>query len=376
MDLSYPDFLYQWIFSENESVIPIKQVQLMKRFGSAEKIFGASESQLQEFGITTETLKINFDPVSYEKRYAALIKQDISVLGFQDADYPQRLLEIASYPILLFFRGDISVLQSQHILSIVGSRDMTDYGKKVLESIMPVLCQHEIVIVSGMAFGVDVNAHEQCLRHKGKTIAVQAQGVERGYPRSHQSIYEKILKNGGCVISEFSHMERGRMERYFFPRRNRILSGVSDAVLVIEAKERSGSLITARYGMEQNRNVMAVPGGIFQKMSQGCLQLIRDGAKIVVKEQDVLEEFGLHGPTQQSQLKLSYMKTPHVSTDVFETPLERKIFEICVESAKSIDDIMLEVQDSLSYISATITKMELMGKLKALDGRRFVAIES
>lgn len=280
-----------------------------------------------------------------------------------DTLYPQKLKHISSFPRELYYRGNIGALQAQAILCVVGSRDMTDYGRRVLELLIPPLVEKGFVIVSGMAFGVDIRAHQLTLKAKGITVGVQAQGVDKGYPRTHQDVYEKILASGGCILSEFPFEEKGKeFNPGLFPRRNRILSGLSDAVLVIEAQEKSGTLITASYALEQNRDVYAVPGSIFSLRSAGCHMLIREGAKPVIRPQDILEDFGFES-----------VKSP-VQRNLFETPLEEQIFALCLEKPSTLDDIAGSVSDPVSFVSATITKMALMGKLKEVEGRKFAAV--
>lgn len=293
----------------------------------------------------------------------SLRARGISVLNYEDDLYSEKLKHISSPPHVLFYRGDIRLLQAKTILCIVGSRDMTEYGRRVLEFLIPPLVEKGVVIVSGMAFGVDVMAHKLTLKAKGRTVAVQAQGVDCGYPRSHQPVYEDILASGGLVISEFPFQADGRrIGPELFPRRNRILSGVSDAVLVVEAKQKSGTLITAQYALEQNRDVYAVPAGIFSPQSVGCLNLIVDGAKPVLTADDILSDFGLE------LVKKSKPK------DLFETALEQQIFTLCLEKPLTLDDIAGSVSDAVPFVSATITKMALMGHLKEVEGRKFAAV--
>lgn len=292
----------------------------------------------------------------------SLCARGISVLNDQDDLYPEKLKHISNRPHELFFRGNMEALQAKAILCVVGSRDMTEYGRRVLEFLIPPLVEKGFVIVSGMAFGVDITAHQLTLKAKGVTVGVQAQGVDKGYPRAHQDIYEKILTSGGCILSEFPFIDEYHPEAKLFPRRNRILSGLSDAVLVVEAQEKSGTILTARYALEQDRDVYAVPAGIFSPQSAGCHMLIREGAKPVTKPQDILEDFGFEP-----------IKAP-VQRNLFETVLEEQIFALCLNKPLTLDDIVSSVSDAVPLVSATITKMALMGKLKEVEGRKFVAV--
>lgn len=364
--------------SEIESIGPHKQVKLLELFSTAKKVFSASQSELRSCGILSSEqitqIKKGFEEKLYQSKLKYLKEKDIHIVSYRDPDYPQTLLQIASYPILLFYRGNLRALHEPHRLAIVGSRNMTAYGKRVINEWVSEFIQKDIVIVSGMAFGVDVYCHQMSLESGGLTVAVQAQGVERGHPRAHQKIYERVIEKNGCVIGEFPYLESDMVDKFHFPRRNRLISGMCDAVLIVEAAEKSGALITARYALDQNREVYAVPGGVHQKMSRGCLKLIQQGAKVVTCPQDILEDFGLAKKVADKQEELP-LKEHRIATDHFETPLERQIFTICRQQPLTMDVIIDNVSESAPSVSATITKMQLMGRLKETDGRRFVAVE-
>jgi len=379
VDILNTDIAYQLALSEVETLGPHLQARLIDLFGSAQNIFATSETKLQE----TRLLKPNQisqlkQPIvisQYQTRISHLAQQDIQIVSFKDPDYPQRLLQIASFPILLYYRGDLNSLSKQNLLAIVGTRKMTAYGKKVVSELLPSLIQKGIVIVSGLAFGVDAHSHRACLHSGGTTVAVQAQGVDQGYPRGNQKLYEQIIQEGGCVISEFPFLENETVEKFHFPRRNRLISGLSDGVLIVEAGEKSGALITARFALDQNRDVFAVPGDIYQHLSRGCLKLIRQGAKVITSAEDILEDFGFSMGKEEPQSELPLMET-RIPTDHFETNLEKEIFSFCRQSPQTIDRIVENVSEPASFVSATITKMQLMGKLKEMDGRKFVSIDS
>lgn len=371
------DIAYQWVLSQVENVGPFLQVKLMDRFGSAQRVLEASSSDLKHCCLLKPQQIEDIQKIPavtpYQNQLKQLKDRGIHVVSFRDPEYPKRLLQIASFPILLFYRGSINVLHNPRLLAVVGTRNITEYGKKVIHQLISEVVEKGLVIVSGMARGVDAQSQWQCLRKGGQTIAVQAQGVERGHPRANQGLYENILQDGGCVISEFPFIEKGGVEKFHFPRRNRLISGLSDAVLVVEAGEKSGALITARYALDQNRDVYAIPGGLFQSMSRGCLKLSQQGAKVVTCSDDILEDFGLSQRQQKPQAELPLIQA-RVATDHFETPLEQSIYEICSQSPQTMDHIIDSVSESASFVSATITKMQLMGKLKEMDGRKFVSV--
>ncbi|WP_208559948.1 DNA-processing protein DprA [Marinilactibacillus kalidii] len=216
-----------------------------------------------------------------------LSEKKISILPITHPHYPQRLKEIYFPPILLFYKGN-SQLLSKKIIGIVGARDCTRYGIQCIEQLLPALVRNEIVICSGLARGIDTVAHCETLKASGKTIAVIGTGINRYYPAENQQL-QKYIEESNLVLSEFPPDTRPL--KHHFPLRNRIIAGLSDGVTVIEAKSRSGSLITAYQALEQNREVYAVPGPIFGELSEGTNALIKSGAKIVTSASDITEDF-------------------------------------------------------------------------------------
>lgn len=362
----------------SEVLSPAVARRLIACCGSAAGVFSATadafrDSELRQANAIWEKLK-SCDLRQYEDRLLEMRRLGIRFVRYDDTTYPKQLKEIASYPLLLFYKGDLSVVNRRPVLAVVGTRNMTGYGQRVLRSWIPLLVARGVVIVSGLAYGVDGLAHGLCVEAGGLTVAVQAQGVERGYPRRQQELYENILKNNGCVVSEFPFVNADWVEKFHFPRRNRLISGLSRGVLVVEAGEKSGALITARYGLDQNREVYAVPGSLFQNMSQGCLNLIRQGAKPVMCVEDILEDFGLVEQKSDDKMPLP-LTDERIPTDQFETPLERSIYELCRQCPQTMDAIIERVREPAPFVSATITKMQLSGRLQEAPGRRFVVVD-
>lgn len=369
-NLRCDDTIFQIALNDIDGIGPVRQLRLIEHFASAQKVFEASHADLLSTGILTRELvqeiKGNENFIVFEKRYQSILRQGIKIVTYRDPDYPPKLLQISNFPILFYYRGSLEALHQSRTLSVVGSRKMTRYGVQVIEELIPLLVREGLVIVSGLARGIDAEAHQVCLKAGGKTVAVLAQGVDHAYPPENQFLFNQIIKEGGCVLSEFPFLTEG-FDKVFFPRRNRLVSGLSNGVLVVEAGEKSGALITARYALEQNRNVYAIPGSLNQQMSQGCLQLIRDGAKLVIRAADILEDYGICRNEKPSVPRADLMP------EVFETPLEKKIFELCAQKAQLMDEIIDCVGEPASYVSATITKLQLAGRLKESEGKRFVA---
>lgn len=214
--------------------------------------------------------------------------KNISLLTYKDSKYPERLKQIEGYPICLFCKGDINLLNNISI-AIVGSRKCTAYGKQITATFASAMAKKGFTIISGGARGIDTYAHLGALAVGGKTIMVLGNSLEYVYPPENKNLEERILRNGGLIVSEY--MAGTRPSKYTFPQRNRIISGLSNGVLIIEAMKNSGALITVDFALEQGKNVFAVPGNITNEYSKGCNEIIKQGAKLVTTLQDILEEY-------------------------------------------------------------------------------------
>ena len=212
----------------------------------------------------------------------------IEKINQNDEYYPKNLLEIYNPPKQLYILGNKEILNSFNI-SIIGCRLNSKYGENVAKELSYKLSKLGIVITSGLAKGIDTYSHIGCLNAKGKTIAVLGSGLYNIYPKENIKIAKQIVENGGTIISEYEPNEKPRKEN--FPSRNRIISGISNGVVVVEAKEKSGTFITVDLALEQGKNIFAVPGNILSKNSQGTNELIKQGAKIVTKVEDIIEEY-------------------------------------------------------------------------------------
>lgn len=217
-------------------------------------------------------------------------KNDIKVITIFDQNYPRLLKEIYQPPWVLFAKGDLSLLEKNNKLAVVGSRQATQYGKKAISYIFPSLVEKGVVIVSGLANGIDTLAHENAMKNGGKTIAVIAGGLYHIYPKENKDLAKEMMKTQ-LVVSEYPPDMRPL--RWHFPARNRIISGMSIGTFIIEAKRKSGSLITANYAVNEGREVFSLPGSIFNPYSLGTNDLIQQGAKLVMSSEDIIEELRL-----------------------------------------------------------------------------------
>lgn len=278
----------------------------------------------------------------------------INKLTLKDSSYPKKLAEIPSSPRTLFYiSDDWSKLLKKPAIAIVGSRKMSGYGRAVTEEFVRGLSQAGVVIVSGLALGIDSVAHKEALENREKTIAVLPCGLDSIYPATHHSLAQRIIKQGGALVSEYP--PGMPPQRQNFIARNRIVSGLADAVLITEAAEKSGTLHTANFALEQGRDVFAIPGNITSYLSRGTNNLIKAGATPVTNPKDVLQILGLDADTQQA-------------TPVASNKEERIILELLLSGVTDADRLLIESDLDPSVFNQTLTMLEISGKVKPLGG--------
>jgi len=282
----------------------------------------------------------------------------IKTINIKDKNYPEILKKIPNPPKVLFWRGKL--LNNETCFAIVGTRRFSSYGKQVALEIAGDLAEAGLTIVSGLAPGIDTFAHQSTLERKSRTIAVLGTGLDEKsiYPQSNLKLTEKILETGGALISEYPPGTPG--SKFTFPNRNRIISGLSLGILVVEAKQKSGALITAHYAFKQERKVFAIPGSIHSLNSKGCHYLIKRGAKLVENANDILTELNLK--LRRSDLRQTIMG---------ENEEENLILETLKEGALDIDKIIEKTKLSAQKIASTLAIMEIKGKVKNLGGNTF-----
>ena len=292
-----------------------------------------------------------------------LEQQNNGVLTFNDTNYPLQLKEIADPPPILFVRGNPDLLSLPQI-AIVGSRNPSALGKETAFSFARTLSLYGFVITSGMALGIDGASHRGALYANGYTVAVAGTGLDRVYPARHKELATEIV-NTGVMISEFPPGTTAKANH--FPRRNRIISGLCQGLLVVEAAKQSGSLITARMALEQNREVFAIPGSIHNPLARGCNALIREGAKLVETTQDILEELNQYYQQDEKLLPLTTQSTLDLEQ---QTLLNRVMF-----SPTSIDHLVENTGESVEAISSMLLILELQGYLEATAGGCYVRVK-
>jgi len=287
---------------------------------------------------------------------------EISVLIYTDKNYPTYLKEIFAPPPVLYVKGDVNVL-SNTALGIVGTRNPSLYGVNCARALTSKLCE-KVVIVSGLARGIDTIAHECCLDKGGKTAAVLGCGVDRVYPSENKNLAERICQNG-ALVSEFP--PGTPPDTYNFPRRNRIISGISCGVLVVEAGQKSGALITANYALQQNRTVFAVPGPINSPMSAGTFRLIKDGAVPVSKPDDVFEHISSVSSVSLFASLPQTADTPQFGFD----EEEKEIWETLSDEPVRIDVIAERCGKQIPQLLGIMLNLELKGAVTQISGQQF-----
>lgn len=331
----------------------VKFNQLEKYFGSMEDAWKAGPAELRCAGLDRKSIgTINeYRPgISLGAEMEKLERCGIKALIWHDPDYPTRLKEIYDYPPVLYMKGSI-VDRDEWCLAVVGTRRPTVYGRQVTDEIVNELSRSNITIVSGLARGIDSAAHKSALEAGGRSIAVMGGGLDSIYPAENADLAHSIIENG-ALLSEYHPGTKPRPEH--FPRRNRIISGISLGVLVIEADRTSGALITAHLALEQNREVFAIPGSILSPASIGTNQLIKEGAKLVRDFGDVLEELNLTAIAEQLE-----MKEIIPSSDT-EALLLKKLGAEPVH----IDEVCRASGLPMSAVISTLAMMELKGMVK------------
>ncbi len=358
------DRLY-WIgFTYVRGIGAVRFRGLLQAFQDMHTAWNASSSQLMEAGLNQRIIE-NFhqvrNQIDLEKIWDNIQKAGINVLIWDDENYPRRLKEIDQPPPVLYTLGELTV-QDEWAAAIVGTRRMTGYGRQVTDELAELLAHHGVTVVSGLARGVDASAHQTSLKHSGRTIAVLGSGVDRIYPPEHRKLAEEIAKNG-AVISDYP--PGTPPESNNFPPRNRIISGLSRVVVIIEAGITSGALITSTFAAEQGRDVFALPGSIYANQSKGTNRLIQQGARPLIDVKDVLDALNIEQVQEYRQARLELPADPR----------EQQIMENLSYEPVHIDDLGNLTGWGMDTLTATLTMMELKGLVRQVGGMNYILVK-
>lgn len=343
---------------------------LGNHFACGEKIWQASLPELAKTGIGEEVAKkiVEARPlIDIEKQWQKLEQENIKVATMHDPQYPSLLKQIPDCPYLIYMKGNVSCLDLP-LVAIVGSRKLTSYGTKAAYGFSRDLARAGVCVVSGLAFGIDACAHRGALEVKGKTIAVLGNSLDGASiaPRTNFELSQDILRSGGLLISEFPPQTSATI--WTFPARNRIMAGLSSGTLVIEAAEKSGSLITANLALDYNREVFAVPGDIFSPQSIGTNLLIKAGAKVACGAQDVLEELKFESESSLLSKNKAQEKPPTFNL----TEQEKLVYDILCHEALHIDRISKMAKLDGSSVSSILAILEIKCAIKNIGGQNYV----
>jgi len=361
-----------------------KKARLVEYFGSAKDVYEAEEDELLACELLNEKqIEILLDKSlkKAQKEFDRAEKNGIALVCIEDEIYPESLLNIYDPPILLYAKGDASLLKRKLCFCVVGTRSCTPYGLTAAMNISCQLAECGMVIVSGLANGIDSAAHQGALKCGGKTIGVAACGINVAYPAGNGALRKKILETG-LIISEFP-IDRG-VRAHHFQIRNRILSGLSLGVAVIEANYRSGALITAKHAREQNRDVFSLPGNITSRTSAGCNKLISDGATAILGAQTILSEYL---PKYAELFEIDdYMeeykaeekrKEDAFSTEELKKSIdgdgddEKTVIALLKDGSKNFEELVAKTGFQTSHLNVLLTTMQINGKITESAGRNF-----
>ena len=360
MDL---DELKYWIAINRIPRIGRVRFKLLEsHFGSLSDAWAAGTPELLAAGIddqTAQLITVQRPTIDPDEEVSKLERLGARAVTWNDTDYPSFLKEIDDLPPVLYYRGDLRP-EDERSVAVVGTRKATAYGRQVAQRLTYDLAQAGVTIVSGLAHGVDGIAHRAALEAGNRTIAVVASGLDSTYPSEHTNLAAQIVESG-AVVTEYPLGTRPKAEH--FPRRNRIMSGMTLGTVVIEAAEHSGALITARHALEQNREVFAVPGSVMSASSRGTNQLIkRAEAKLVSEYEDILEELNITQVGQQIEMKALFPADDN----------ETKILSHLTQEPLHIDEVIRNAGIGISEVSGALALMELRGLVRQIGGMNYI----
>lgn len=358
------DIFHTLLLREVKGIGDINARNIIKETGSPKSLFELSNRELKSYSrIGQAIIDVKKDTALHDKIWQELEfcnKNQIKYLTCFDDEYPKRLKHCPDAPLALFYKGNAD-LNNKRIVSIVGTRRSTAYGKQITHDIIDALSDLGVLVVSGLAFGIDIIAHKRCVQNNIPTVGVLGHGLDRLYPKEHLITAKKMVQNGG-LLTEF--MTQTNPDRENFPKRNRIVAGMTDATIVIESAKKGGSLITAKLANDYNRDVFAVPGKITDEYSLGCNWLIKTNqAHVVESVKDI--EYIMGWKTEEKKVPVQKQLFIDLNDD------ERSIVNSIISGNISIDDIALSTSMPMSKISTDLLMMEFRGIVRQLPGKKY-----
>lgn len=363
------ELFYYLALQSVEGIGPVNARKLLNHFGSAELIF--KEKQINDITFKGSGKKLNDrlrNPRIFEKAKKEILfleRHKLKAIGFKDEDYPERLKNCADAPILLFKKGNFDV-NRRKVISVVGTRLMTNYGANFLKEFIAGIRQYDPVVVSGLAYGIDIYAHKECLKNEISTIGVLGHGLDRVYPKIHTRITDQMLEKGG-LLTEFTS---GTVpEKMNFVKRNRIIAGVSEATIVVESANKGGSLITAQLASSYHRDVFAVPGKTTDRFSRGCNMLIKSNKAAMITDAKDLEY--VLGWEPKTLRKTVVQKKLFIELEENE---KQVLNQLISSDKKLLDQLVKETGYSVHKTIGLLLQLELKGLVKSFPGKKYKAI--
>lgn len=360
------DVLYQLALTQVPQIGHVHARILVQQFGNAADIFKAPVSKLEKIegigSVRAHSIRSFKSFSEAEKELAFIEKHRIKTLFLSDADYPQRLLHCYDPPTLLFYRGNAD-LNASHVVAVIGTRNNTDYGKQVTEKLIKDLASFQVLVVSGLAFGIDALAHKNALKQSLNTVGVLAHGFDTLYPHEHASLARDMLKQGG-LLTEFR--SGTKPDKHHFPTRNRIVAGMCDAVVVVETGAKGGSIITAELANGYNKDVFAYPGRTTDAKSAGCNQLIKNNKAILLTDAAQLAE--ISGWKNKSEVTRKKQKEIFIELSDAEKSIVGMLQE---KELVHIDEIHLRNHLPGSAVAGALLNLEIQQVIEALPGKLY-----
>lgn len=338
---------------------------LLREFKRENNIYDYALSMNEGSYKVIDKLREAMDESKLEMLYNTMEKENIKLTTLNDEEYPRKLKELENMPYGLFYKGTIESLNNlSKKISIIGSRNCTFYGKNIVELVCNELKDYDIQIVSGLARGIDGEAHKGALKNNLYTCGILGCGLNIIYPKSNKSIYNEILEKDGCIISQF--LPDDKPEKFRFPLRNKIISGLSDMVLVIEADERSGTLITTTWALDQGKDVMAVPGNIFSPQCKGTNKLIKEGALVFSSIDDIINTLNIK--------KIKKQKNKSEEENSGKDKLVHRVYKVLTNNPIHIDDIVRITDVDIKQLYKVLFEMQLRDEVYCLNSNYYVKV--
>ncbi len=361
-----PELKYWLGFNLVKGIGPAKVQALRDFYGSLETAWHANQTQLEKIGFDQRAIKSFLETranLDLDVELERVRERNLQLLTWDSPEYPAYLREVPNAPPLLYLWGNLEE-GDRLAVAVVGTRRLTRYGRQVTQDLVTGLVMNGVTIVSGLARGIDAIAHKTALELNGRTIAVLGSGLDSIYPAEHRQMAQQIAQGYGAVISEYGLGVKPEAKN--FPPRNRVISGLSLGVIVIEAGERSGALITSNFALEQGREVFAVPGNINSPASMGTNRLIQEGAKLVTGIDDILDELNLKLVVEQTAVQLALPETAE----------EAALIAYLSGQPIHVDELCRSTNLPTSMVTSTLTMMELKGMVRQVGGMNYVLREA